>query len=115
MKNVAKKIIAITATLVFAFTINVGLSSAMDTDILDWLLFGKNNTSTNNIEKDQFTSGNGMIPSAPRPRDLDLDLASGNGMIPSAPRPKDLDLDLASGNGMIPSAPRPKDLDPDRS
>jgi hypothetical protein len=91
MKNIVKKIIAITATLVFAFTINVGLSSAMDTDILDWLLFGKNNAPIEQLENDHLSSGNAMVPVAPRPKDLDL--ASGNAMVPVAPRPRDLDPD----------------------
>jgi hypothetical protein len=111
MKNFGKKIIAITATLAFAFTINIGLSSAMDSDILDWFLFGQSNNSIDKYENYDISSGNGMVPSAPRPRDLDLDLASGNGMVPSAPRPRDLEPTLASGNGMVPSAPRPRDLD----
>jgi hypothetical protein len=65
MKATMKKIAALTLTLVFAFGINVGLNSAMDSDILDFLF---TNSSPNTIEQTELlASGNNMIPDAPRP------------------------------------------------
>jgi hypothetical protein len=70
MKSTLKKVAALTLTLVFAFGINVGLNSAMESDVLDFLF---SNSSSTTIEQSEiYASGNTMLPPAyPRPRDQD--------------------------------------------
>ncbi len=71
MKAALKKIAALTLTLVLAFGINVGLNSAMDLDVLDFLFSGNSDTTIEQSEV--YASGNTMFPDAPHPRDLEPD------------------------------------------
>ncbi len=67
MKATLKKIAALTLTLAFAFGINAGLNSAMDSDALDSLFSG------NSSQTEIYASGNTMLPDSPHPRDLERD------------------------------------------
>jgi hypothetical protein len=70
MKTTLKKVAALALTLVLAFGINVGLNSAMDSDVLDFLF---SNSSSTTIEQSEiYASGNTMLPPLPpRPREMD--------------------------------------------
>lgn len=69
MKATLKKVAALALTLVFAFGINVGLNSAMDSDALDFLF---SNSST--VEQTEvYASGNSMLPDPPRPGNREVD------------------------------------------
>jgi hypothetical protein len=63
MKATLKKIAVLSLTLVFAFGINIGLSSALDSDILD-SLFG---SDTAVQQSEIYAHGNSMVPDSPRP------------------------------------------------
>jgi hypothetical protein len=67
MKDTMKKIAALTLTLVFAFGINVGLNSVMESDTFDFLFSSGSNTTID--QSQSLASGNTMLPSAPDPRD----------------------------------------------
>lgn len=70
MKNTIKKAAALTLTLAFAFGINVGLNTALDSDVLDFIFTGSSDTTIQQSE--QYASGNSMLPpNSPRPRDLE--------------------------------------------
>jgi len=68
MKATLKKVAALTLTLAFAFGINAGLNSAMDSDALDSLFSGSS------TQTEIYASGNAMLPDSPRPRDLERDV-----------------------------------------
>lgn len=70
MKGTLKKLAALTLTLVFAFGINIGLSSALDSDILDFLF--TNSSATVIQQSELYASGNTMFPDGPKPKPTPL-------------------------------------------